>query len=108
VNFQELAEVIKRTIFKITRAGELIGRKVAKKNGVEFGIVDISLAPTPAPGDSIADILVAMGVEEVGAPGTTAALAMLNDCVKKAGLMASTSVGGMSGAFIPVSEDAGI
>lgn len=108
VNFQELAEVIKRTIFKITRAGELIGRKVAKKNGVEFGIVDISLAPTPVPGDSIADILVAMGVEEVGAPGTTAALAMLNDCVKKAGLMASASVGGMSGAFIPVSEDAGM
>lgn len=108
VNFQELAEVIKRTIFKITRAGELIGRKVAKKNDVEFGIVDISLAPTPVPGDSIADILVAMGVEEVGAPGTTAALAMLNDCVKKAGLMASASVGGMSGAFIPVSEDAGM
>lgn len=108
VNFQELAEVIKKTVFKITRAGELIGRKVAKKSGVEFGIVDISLAPTPAEGDSIADILIAMGVEDVGAPGTTAALAMLNDCVKKAGLMASSSVGGMSGAFIPVSEDAGM
>lgn len=108
VNFQDLAEIIKRTIFKITRAGELIGRKVAEKNGIPFGIVDISLAPTPAEGDSIADILQAMGVEYVGAPGTTAALAMLNDCVKKAGLMASTSVGGLSGAFIPVSEDAGM
>lgn len=105
VSFQELAEVIKKTIFKITRAGELIGRKVAEKNGIEFGIVDISLAPTPAEGDSIGDILMAMGVEDVGAPGTTAALAMLNDSVKKGGMMASTSVGGMSGAFIPVSED---
>lgn len=108
VNFQQLAEVIKKTVFKITRAGELLGRKVAEKHGIEFGIVDISLAPTPAEGDSIADILIAMGVEDVGAPGTTAALAMLNDCVKKAGLMASTSVGGMSGAFIPVSEDQGM
>jgi uncharacterized protein (UPF0210 family) len=108
VDMQGLAEVIKKTIFKITRAGELIGRKVAEKHGIPFGIVDISLAPTPAPGDSIADILQAMGVEYVGAPGTTAALAMLNDCVKKAGLMASTSVGGMSGAFIPVSEDQGM
>ncbi len=107
-SFEELAETIKKTVFKITRAGELMGRKVAEKNGVPFGIVDISLAPTPAEGDSIADILIAMGVEDVGAPGTTAALAMLNDCVKKAGLMASTSVGGMSGAFIPVSEDAGM
>ena len=108
VDMQKLAEVIKRTIFKITRAGELIGRKVAEKHGIEFGIVDISLAPTPAEGDSIADILKAMGVEDVGAPGTTAALAMLNDSVKKAGLMASTAVGGMSGAFIPVSEDQGM
>ena len=83
----QLAEAIKKTIFKITRAGELIGRKVAEKHGIEFGIVDISLAPTPAEGDSIADILTAMGVEDVGAPGTTAALAMLNDSVKKAGLM---------------------
>lgn len=106
--FQELAETIKKTIFKITRAGELLGRKVAEKHGIPFGIVDISLAPTPAEGDSIADILIAMGVEDVGAPGTTAALAMLNDCVKKAGLMASSSVGGMSGAFIPVSEDQGM
>jgi len=108
VDFQELAEVIKKTIFKITRAGELIGRLVAEKHGIPFGIVDISLAPTPAEGDSIADILKAMGVEDVGAPGTTAALAMLNDSVKKAGLMASSSVGGMSGAFIPVSEDQGM
>lgn len=108
VDLQQLSEVIKKTIFKITRAGELIGRKVAEKNGIPFGIVDISLAPTPAEGDSIADILKAMGVEDVGAPGTTAALAMLNDSVKKAGLMASSSVGGMSGAFIPVSEDMGM
>jgi len=105
VDLQQLSEVIKKTIFKITRAGELIGRKVAEKNRIPFGIVDISLAPTPAEGDSIGDILIAMGVEDVGAPGTTAALAMLNDSVKKAGLMASSSVGGMSGAFIPVSED---
>jgi uncharacterized protein len=108
VDLQQLSEVIKKTIFKITRAGELIGRKVADKHGIPFGIVDISLAPTPAEGDSIADILKAMGVEDVGAPGTTAALAMLNDSVKKAGLMASSSVGGMSGAFIPVSEDMGM
>lgn len=108
VDLQHLAEVIKKTIFKITRAGELLGRKVAELHGIPFGIVDISLAPTPAPGDSIADILKAMGLEDVGAPGTTAALAMLNDSVKKAGLMASTSVGGMSGAFIPVSEDQGM
>ena len=108
VDLQLLSEVIKKTVFKITRAGELIGKKVAEKHGVPFGIVDISLAPTPAEGDSIADILVAMGLEDVGAPGTTAALAMLNDSVKKAGLMASSSVGGMSGAFIPVSEDQGM
>jgi uncharacterized protein (UPF0210 family) len=108
VDLQQLSEVIKKTIFKITRAGELIGRKVAEKHGIPFGIVDISLAPTPAEGDSIGDILIAMGVEDVGAPGTTAALAMLNDSVKKAGLMASSSVGGMSGAFIPVSEDMGM
>lgn len=105
VDLQNLAEIIKKTVFKITRAGELLGREVAKKHGIPFGIVDISLAPTPAPGDSIGEILKAMGVQDVGAPGTTAALAMLNDSVKKAGLMASSSVGGMSGAFIPVSED---
>lgn len=103
-----LAEQIKKTVFKITRAGELIGSKVAEKHGIPFGIVDISLVPTPAEGDSIADILIAMGLEDVGAPGTTAALAMLNDSVKKAGLMASSSVGGLSGAFIPVSEDQGM
>lgn len=107
-DLNHLADVIKKTVFKITRAGELLGRKVAERHGIPFGIVDISLAPTPAEGDSIADILVAMGVEDVGAPGTTAALALLNDCVKKAGLMASTNVGGMSGAFIPVSEDQGM
>lgn len=108
VDLQQLSEVIKKTVFKITRAGELMGRKVAEKNGVPFGIVDISLAPTPVEGDSIGDILIAMGLEDVGAPGTTAALAMLNDAVKKAGLMASSSVGGLSGAFIPVSEDQGM
>jgi hypothetical protein len=108
VDLQQLSEVIKKVIFKITRAGELMARKVAEKHGIPFGIVDISLAPTPADGDSIGDILKAMGLEDVGAPGTTAALAMLNDSVKKAGLMASTSVGGMSGAFIPVSEDKGM
>ncbi len=104
----ELAEIIKRMTFKITRAGELIGREVARLQNVEFGIVDLSLAPTPAEGDSIGDILVAMGLEDVGAPGSTAALAMLNDAVKKGGLMASSYVGGLSGAFIPVSEDQGM
>ncbi len=108
INLSELSEIIKRTVFKITRAGELIGKKVAEELGVPFGIVDISLAPTPTEGDSVAEILKAMGVEDVGAPGTTAALAMLNDSVKKAGLMASSSVGGMSGSFIPVSEDIGM
>ena len=108
VDLGQLAEIIKKTAFKITRAGELIGRKVAELLEVEFGIVDVSLAPTPAEGDSVADILEAMGLESVGAPGTTAALAMLNDSVKKGGLMASSSVGGLSGAFIPVSEDAGM
>ncbi len=108
VDLQQLSEIIKKTVFKITRAGEIIGRKVAEKNGVPFGIVDISLAPTPAEGDSIAEILKAIGLEDVGAPGTTAALAMLTDSVKKAGLMASSSVGGLSGAFIPVSEDMGM
>lgn len=108
IDLQQLSEIIKKTTFKITRAGELIGREVAAKHGIPFGIVDISLAPTPVPGDSIGDIIKAMGVEDVGAPGTTAALAMLNDAVKKAGLMASSSVGGMSGAFIPVSEDQGM
>ncbi|WP_426377428.1 PFL family protein [Desulforudis sp. 1031] len=104
----ELAEAVKKTAFKITRMGELVGRVAAERLGVSFGIVDISLAPTPAVGDSVADILEAMGLEACGAPGTTAALALLNDAVKKGGAMASSYVGGLSGAFIPVSEDAGM
>lgn len=107
-DFMALAEEIKKTSFKITRAGEIIGRKTAEGLGVPFGIVDLSLAPTPAIGDSIADIIEAMGLESVGAPGTTAALALLNESVKKGGIMATSSVGGMSGAFIPVSEDQGM
>ncbi len=109
-DFTGLAETIKRMSFKITRAGELLGREVVKRLGppVRFGVVDLSLAPTPARGDSVAEILEAMGIERAGAPGTTAALALLTDAVKKGGLMASSSVGGMSGAFIPVSEDAGM
>jgi uncharacterized protein (UPF0210 family) len=104
----ELSEVIKRTVFKITRAGELIGREVAQIVGVEFGIVDISLAATPRAGDSVAEIIEAMGVGRMGLPGTTAALALLIDAVKKGGSMASGHVGGLSGTFIPVSEDAGM
>jgi hypothetical protein len=104
----ELSEVIKRTVFKITRAGELIGREVAQWLGVEFGIVDISLAATPAAGDSVAEIIEAMGVYRMGLPGSTAALALLIDAVKKGGAMASGHVGGLSGTFIPVSEDAGM
>ncbi|NLN06062.1 MAG: PFL family protein [Firmicutes bacterium] len=103
-----LAEIIKKTAFKITRMGELIGREAAARLQVPFGIVDLSLAPTPAVGDSVADILEAMGLERCGAHGTTAALALLNDAVKKGGAMASSYVGGLSGAFIPVSEDAGM
>jgi uncharacterized protein (UPF0210 family) len=102
----ELAEVIKRTAFKITRVGELIGREVAEKLGVPFGIVDLSLAPTPRMGDSVAEILEEMGLERCGAFGSTLALALLTDACKKGGAMASSSVGGLSGAFIPVSEDA--
>ncbi len=104
----ELAEVIKRTVFKITRGGELIGREVADTLGVEFGIVDISLAATPAAGDSVAEIIEAMGVYRMGLPGSTAALALLIDAVKRGGAMASGHVGGLSGTFIPVSEDAGM
>lgn len=100
-----LAEVIKRTAFKITRAGELVGREAARRLGVPFGIIDLSLAPTPLVGDSVGEILEAMGLERTGAPGSTAALALLTDAVKKGGAMASSHVGGMSGAFIPVSED---
>ena len=100
-----LADIIKRVAFKITRAGELVGRETARRLGVPFGIIDLSLAPTPAAGDSVAEILEYMGLEKAGAPGSTAALAMLTDAVKKGGAMASGHIGGMSGAFIPVSED---
>lgn len=104
----ELADLIKRTAFKITRMGQLVGREASKRLGVPFGIVDLSLAPTPAVGDSVAYILEEMGLETCGAYGTTACLAMLNDAVKKGGVMATSHVGGLSGAFIPVSEDAGM
>lgn len=107
-SMMEVAEKIKQTAFKITRAGELMSREAARRLGVEKGIVDLSLAPTPAIGDSVARILEIIGVGQCGGPGTTAALALLNDCVKKGGVMASSSVGGLSGAFIPVSEDAGM
>jgi uncharacterized protein (UPF0210 family) len=106
LDLQTVAEEIKRVAFKITRAGELVGRKCAAKLGVPFNIVDLSLAPTPAPGDSVADILEALGLDRAGSPGTTAALALLNDAVKRGGAMATSHAGGMSGAFIPVSEDA--
>ena len=104
----ELSNKIKQTAYKITGTGELIGRRLAKKLNIPFGVVDLSLAPTPAIGDSVAQIFQAMGLEHAGAHGTTAALAMLNDAVKKGGIMASSYVGGLSGAFIPVSEDAGM
>lgn len=104
----ELSEIIKKTAFKITRVGQLVAREASERLGVPFGIVDLSLAPTPAAGDSVAYILEAMGLEKCGGPGTTAALALLNDAVKKGGVMASSQVGGLSGAFIPVSEDAGM
>ncbi|MCR5213231.1 MAG: PFL family protein [Eubacterium sp.] len=107
-SFEVLCETIKKTAFKITRVGQLVAREASKKLGVPFGIVDLSLAPTPAVGDSVADILCEMGLEYAGAPGTTAALALLNDQVKKGGIMASSYVGGLSGAFIPVSEDQGM
>ena len=107
-SFEVLCETIKRTAFKITRVGQLVAQKASERLGVPFGIIDLSLAPTPAIGDSVADILKAIGLEEPGAPGTTAALALLNDQVKKGGVMASSYVGGLSGAFIPVSEDQGM
>lgn len=107
-NADELSDVIKRAAFKMTRVGELIGREVAKRIGVKFGIVDTSIAPTTAPGDSVADVVEKMGVERCGAPGTTAAVAMLVDSVKKGGMMACTRVGGLSGALIPVTEDGGM
>ena len=107
-NFEVLCETIKKTAFKVTRVGQLVAREASRRLGVPFGIIDLSLAPTPAVGDSVARILEEMGLEACGAPGTTAALAMLNDAVKKGGLMASSHVGGLSGAFIPVSEDEGM
>ena len=107
-SMNEIAEVIKKTAFKITRVGQLVGSVAAQRLNVPFGIVDLSLAPTPAVGDSVAHILEEIGLSQCGGPGTTACLAMLNDAVKKGGVMASSSVGGLSGAFIPVSEDAGM
>ena len=107
-NFSELADIIKKTAFKITRVGQLVAYEASRRLNVPFGIVDLSLAPTPAIGDSVAHILENMGLEKCGAHGTTAALALLNDAVKKGGVMASSHVGGLSGAFIPVSEDAGM
>lgn len=107
-NFEVLCETIKKTAFKVTRVGQLVAQEASKRLGVPFGIIDLSLAPTPAVGDSVAEILEEMGLESVGAPGTTAALALLNDQVKKGGVMASSYVGGLSGAFIPVSEDQGM
>ena len=107
-DFETLCETIKKTAFKITRVGQLVAQEAARRLGVPFGIIDLSLAPTPAVGDSVADILKEIGLEHPGAPGTTAALALLNDQVKKGGVMASSYVGGLSGAFIPVSEDQGM
>jgi len=107
-SFEVLCETIKKTAFKITRVGQFVAQEASRRLGVPFGIIDLSLAPTPAVGDSVADILCECGLEEVGAPGTTAALALLNDHVKKGGIMASSYVGGLSGAFIPVSEDQGM
>ena len=107
-SMNEIAEVIKKTAFKITRVGQLVGSVAAQRLNIPFGIVDLSLAPTPAIGDSVAHILEEIGLSQCGGPGTTACLAMLNDAVKKGGVMASSSVGGLSGAFIPVSEDAGM
>ena len=107
-NFEVLCETVKKTAFKVTRAGQLVAQEASQRLGVPFGIVDLSLAPTPAVGDSVAEILEEMGLASVGAPGTTAALALLNDQVKKGGVMASSFVGGLSGAFLPVSEDQGM
>lgn len=107
-DFSTVCETIKKTAFKITRVGQLVAHEASKRLGVPFGIIDLSLAPTPAVGDSIAEIFESLGLERAGAPGTTAALAMLNDQVKKGGVMASSYVGGLSGAFIPVSEDQGM
>jgi len=107
-NFEVLCETVKKTAFKVTRVGQLVAQEASERLGIPFGIVDLSLAPTPSVGDSVAEILEEMGLESAGAPGTTAALALLNDQVKKGGVMASSFVGGLSGAFIPVSEDQGM
>lgn len=107
-SFEVLCETIKKTAFKVTRVGQLVAQEASRRMGIPFGIIDLSLAPTPAIGDSVADILCEIGLEQAGAPGTTAALALLNDQVKKGGVMASSYVGGLSGAFIPVSEDQGM
>ncbi len=103
-----VADIVKKTAFKITRVGQLVALEASRRLGIPFGIVDLSLAPTPAVGDSVAYILEEMGLEKCGCCGTTAALALLNDAVKKGGIMASSHVGGLSGAFIPVTEDAGM
>lgn len=108
VTLGEVAEVIKRTAYKVTRVGEIIGKEVAQRLGVPFGVADLSLAPTPAVGDSVGEIFQSVGLSSIGAPGSTAVLAMLNDAVKKGGAFASSHVGGLSGAFIPVSEDSSI
>ena len=105
LTLSEIAEVIKHTAYKVTRVGELIGRRVAKAMNIPFGVADLSLAPTPAVGDSVGEIFQTLGLSSIGAPGSTAILAMLNDAVKKGGVFASSHVGGLSGAFIPVSED---
>jgi uncharacterized protein (UPF0210 family) len=105
---EDLAELIKKLAFKLARAGELVGREAARRLGIPFGIIDLSLAPTPVAGDSVAEIIEALGFERAGTHGTTAALALVTDAVKKGGAMASSSVGGLSGAFVPVSEDAGM
>jgi uncharacterized protein (UPF0210 family) len=104
-SLDDIAEEVKHTAFRVTRVGELIGREVAERLGVKFGVLDLSLAPTPRVGDSVGEIYQAMGIDKLGAPGTTAAVALLNDAVKKGGAFASSSVGGLSGAFIPVMED---
>ncbi len=108
LNLLDMAEVIKRTAYKVTRVGEMIGTEVARRLGIPFGVADLSLAPTPAVGDSVGEIFQSLGLSSIGAPGSTAVLAMLNDAVKKGGAFASSSVGGLSGAFIPVSEDSSI
>lgn len=108
LTLSEIAEIIKQTAYKVTKVGELIGKDVAERMGIPYGVADLSLAPTPAIGDSVGEIFQTLGLSSIGAPGTTAILAMLNDAVKKGGVFASSHVGGLSGAFIPVSEDSSI